>query len=214
MVHSSRRQSAAPVPTAGRRDDLHELVRRPPQPTEPVTLVGVVVLVVSVLGFTRTLQRAHQAAWRLSPQGVWGCAWGLLGAAALIAETVVFLLIGLLVDGAVLPTVLLRLALSVLMWWPVQWLLLGRRVGWRRLLPGAAFVGIGQVVVIALSGIYLQPTIESQAQRYGLIGVAFVLVSWLIVLGLLIVLAAVLSAESDGGAPPTEHGAPSPVGAP
>ena len=70
--------------------------------------------------------------------------------------------------------------------------------GLRRLLPGAAFVGIGQVVVIALSGIYLQPTIESQAQRYGLIGVAFVLVSWLIVLGLLIVLAAVLSAESDG----------------
>ena len=106
-----------------------------------------VVLVVSVLGFTRTLQRAHQAAWRLSPQGVWGYAWGLLGAAALIAETVVFLLIGLLVEGAVLPTVLLRLALSVLMWWPVQWLLLGRRVGWRRLLPGAAFVGIGQVVV-------------------------------------------------------------------
>jgi hypothetical protein len=39
------------------------------------------------------------------------------------------------------------------------------------------------------------------AQRYGLIGVAFVLVSWLIVLGLLIVLAAVLSTESDGGAP-------------
>jgi membrane protein len=64
------------------------------------------------------------------------------------------------------------------------------------------------------SGIYLQPTIESQAQRYGLIGVAFVLVSWLIVLGLLIVLAAVLSAESDGGAPQPEHGAPSPVGAP
>lgn len=195
-------------------DDLHELVRRPPQPTEPVTLVGVVVLVVTVLGFTRTLQRAYQAAWRLSPQGVWGYAWGLLGAAALIAETVVFLLIGLLVDGAVLPTVLLRLALSVLMWWPVQWLLLGRRVGWRRLLPGAAFVGIGQVVVIALSGIYLQPTIESQAQRYGLIGVAFVLVSWLIVLGLLIVLAAVLSAESDGGARQPENGAPSPVGAP
>ena len=132
--------------------DVHELVRRPPQPTEPVTLVGVVVLVVSVLGFTRTLQRAYQAAWRLSPQGVWGYAWGLLGAVALIAETVVFLLIGLLVDGAVLPTVLLRLVVSVLMWWPVQWLLLGRRVGWRRLLPGAALVGMGQVVVIALSG--------------------------------------------------------------
>ena len=42
---------------------------------------------------------------------------------------------------------------------------------------------------------------------------AFVLVSWLIVLGLLIVLAAVLSAESDGGAPQSEHAAPSPVGA-
>ena len=35
-----------------------------------------------------------------------------------------------------------------------------------------------------------------------------------IVLGLPIVLAAVLSAESDGAAPQPEHGAPSPVGAP
>ena len=106
-------------------DDLHELVQRPSESTEPVTLVGLVILVVSVLGFTRTLQRTYQAAWQLSPQGVRGYAWGLLGAVALIAETAVFLLVGLLVDGAVLPTVLLRLALSVLVWWPVQWLLLG-----------------------------------------------------------------------------------------
>jgi len=44
--------------------------------------------------------------------------------------------------------------------------------------------------------------------------VSVLLVSWLIALGLLIVLAAVLSAESDGAAPQPEHAAPSPVGAP
>jgi membrane protein len=198
-------------------DDLHQLVQRPPQPTEPITLVGVVVLVVSVLGFTRTLQRTYQAAWRLSPQGVWGYVYGLLGAAALVGEVVVVVLVGLLIAGAPGATVLvpaLRLLLSVLMWWPVQWLLLGRRVGWRRLLPGAVLLGIGQMVVIALSGAYLQWAIESQAKLYGLIGVVFVLVSWLIALGLLIVLAAVLSAESAPGAPQPQRVPSCPVGAP
>jgi hypothetical protein len=37
--------------------DLQALVQRPPDATEPITLVGVALLVLSVFGFTRTLQR-------------------------------------------------------------------------------------------------------------------------------------------------------------
>jgi membrane protein len=188
--------------------DVQELLQRPPGPTEPITLFGAVLLVVSVLGFTRTLQRTYQAAWDLPPLGLWGYVRALLGAAALVAEIVLFLLVGLLLEGlpagAVLAA-LARLALGVLLWWPVQRLLLGRRVGWRQLLPGAVIAGIGQVVVLTLSGIYLQLAIESQAQRYGLIGVAFVLVSWMIVLGLLLVLAAVLGALLGGPLSPADR---------
>jgi membrane protein len=133
---------------------------------------------------------------------------GILGAVALVGEVVVILLAGLVLDGlpgAALVTVVVGLVLSVLLWWPVQRLLLGGRVGWRRLLPGAVLSGLGQVVVIALSGAYLQVAIERQAAEYGLIGVAFVLVSWLIALGFLLVLGAVVGAEAAADTPRTRH---------
>jgi membrane protein len=181
--------------------DVQELLQRPPGPTEPITLLSAVLLVVSVLGFTRTLQRTYQAAWDLPTLGLWGYVRALLGAAALIGEIILFILVVLVLEGfpgAELLAALARLVLCVLLWWPVQRLLLGNRVGWRQLLPGAVIAGVGQVLVLTLSGIYLQLAIESQAQRYGLIGVAFVLVSWMIVLGLLLVLAAVLGALLGG----------------
>jgi hypothetical protein len=49
--------------------DLQALVQRPRDATEPITLVGVALLVLSVFGFTRTLQRTCQAAWDLPTQG-------------------------------------------------------------------------------------------------------------------------------------------------
>lgn len=194
--------------------DLHQLVQRPPDATEPLTLIGSVLLVVSVVGFTRTLQRTCQAAWGLPPQGVRGYVLGLLGAAALVGEVILTLLVGLpLADvrNAGLVVYLVRLAVAVLLWWPVQRLLLGGRVSWRQLLPGAVVLGVGQVVVLAVSGIYLQWAIENQAGRYGLIGVAFVLVSWLIGLGLLLVLGAVLSAEMTHNPPRLRRTATLPV---
>src|SRR5215207_7194675 len=56
--------------------DLQALVQRPPDATEPITLVGVALLVLSVFGFTRTLQRTCQAAWDLPTQGLRVSRWG------------------------------------------------------------------------------------------------------------------------------------------
>ena len=128
---------------------------------------------------------------------------------------VLTVLVGLLlVDArnALLIVSVVRLAMAVLLWWPVQRLLLGGRANWRQLLPGAVVLGAGQVGVMAVSGVYLQWVIEDQAGRYGLIGVAFVLVSWLIVLGLLVVLGAVLSAEMAHDPPRLHRAAPASLG--
>jgi membrane protein len=167
-----------------------------------------------MLGFTRTLQRTCQAAWALPPQGIRGVLQGLLGAVVLVGEVILTVVVGSLlrnVPNDVLVVSGVRLVLAVLLWWSVQRLLLGGRVGWRRLLPGALVLGAGQVVVTAVSGLYLQPAIEDHARRYGLIGVAFVLVSWLIGLGLLLVVGTVLSAEMAHH-PQAVPGAPRPEG--
>lgn len=179
-----------------------QVLRRPPSGDEAVTAVGVVLLVTSVVGFARTLQRTYLAAWRLPGLGLPGFGYGLLAAAALVTEVVVLLLVAPLLvalPGAVLVTALVRVVPSILVWWPVQRLLVGGRLSWRALLPGAVVSGAGQTVVMAVSGWYVPDQIAAQSARFGLIGVAFVLVSWLVVLGLLLVVGAVLGAELATG---------------
>ncbi|GAY08069.1 YhjD/YihY/BrkB family envelope integrity protein [Pseudonocardia sp. N23] len=180
-----------------------ELLDRPPD-AGGTTVVGVVLLVLSVLGFTRTLQRTYAAAWGLPSRGVWGLGYGLLAAVALIVEFVALTVLGPLlaiVLGSWATGVVAQATGATLLWWPVQYLLLGGRVGWRPLLPGAALTGVGQAVVVVVSGLYLPLVVGREAERYGLVGVAVALLSWLVVLGLLLVVSAVLSAELSSTRP-------------
>lgn len=178
---------------------IQALVARPPEAGEPVTLLSSAVLVFSVVGFARTLQRTFVAAWGLPAPGLAGWWHGLVGSAALVAEVALLVLIGPVIGrlpaGALLAFVV-HTVVAVLLWWPVQWLLLGGRVVWRALLPGAVVAGLGQALVIAVSSAYLPVAISREAARFGLLGAAIVLVSWLVVLGLLLVLAAVLGAAA------------------
>jgi membrane protein len=95
----------------------------------------------------------------------------------------------------VLLTGLVQAVGAAALWWAVLRLLLGGRVTWRALLPGAVITGVGQSLVMLVSGLVVPAFVERESARYGLIGTAFVLVSWLVVLGVLLVVAAVTSAE-------------------
>jgi len=77
-------------------------------------------------------------------------------------------------------------------WWITMRLLLGGRVQWRRLLPAAIATGLfwtGMEVIFRLtfSGI-----IVSDNNKYGPIGVVFALMSWLIAIGVVLILGAVV----------------------
>jgi membrane protein len=184
-------------------DAARPLVRTP---ETTATVTSAVLLVVSVVGFTRTLQRTYVAAWELPGPGWRGLGAGLLGAAVLVGEIGALVVLAPAVGGiGAIAVLVLRAAAGALVWWTVLRLLLGGRVGWRPLLPGAGVTGIGQAVVMTLSGLVLPDLIERESARFGLIGVAFVLVSVLVVLGLLLVFSAVLGAEL---ARPTERGEP------
>jgi membrane protein len=161
-------------------------------------VVGVVLLIVSVVGFARTLQRLYHAAWELPPPGWRGLGPGLAGAAGVVAGAVVLLLSAPLlraIGSAVLLTGLVQAVGAAAIWWAVLRLLLAGRVTWRALLPGAVITGVGQSLVMLVSGLVVPALVERESARYGLIGIAFVLVSWLVVLGILLVAASVTSAE-------------------
>ncbi|GAA4539424.1 YhjD/YihY/BrkB family envelope integrity protein [Pseudonocardia xishanensis] len=170
-----------------------------PIATEPsLTVVGWLLLVVSVLGFVRSLQRAYSAAWGLASTGLRGYGRGLLASATLVAELGVLILLAPVLGwllGSPVVALGVYAATGLALWWPIQYVLLRGRVRWRALLPGALLTGVGQALLVAASGLVVPIATARSVDRLGLLGVATVLLSWLVVLGVLLVLSAVVGSE-------------------
>ncbi|GAA0928887.1 YhjD/YihY/BrkB family envelope integrity protein [Virgisporangium aurantiacum] len=191
---------------------IRTLFERPPGATGTLTVAGLVVLVFSVLSLTRSLQRTYEAAWQLPAMGVRGTLNAVTAIGLLISSLLVLsLLVGLLRQapaGSVLGFVL-RVVVNTAVWLLLQRLLLSRRIPIRRLLPGSFVIAAGSAVLTLYSALWMPRLIENNSERYGIIGITFAMLTWLILIGFLMVAAAVLSAEL-GGARTVERGVPQP----
>jgi membrane protein len=177
---------------------MRTLFDRPPDATGVMSVAGLVVLVSALFSLTRALQRTYEAAWELPRRGLPGTLSGIGGTSLLIAQLLVLALFASALRGVPAGsyiTGVVRFAVAVPMWLVLQYLLLSRRVPARALLPGAVVAAAGQLGVMVASGVWMPRLIATDAARYGLIGVTFALVSWLILLGLVVVAGAVVSAE-------------------
>lgn len=157
--------------------------------------------VLSALALTAAMQRAFEAAWGLKPIGLRGRAFGIGGVAAILIEVLLLSLIGAVFKGSAGGGVLhlvLRLTVATAFWLAITWLLLGRRIPWRAILPGAAVSGAGTALVHFASGVYMPHVIATNASRYGAIGITFAIMTWLYVLGLVLVAGAVAGAQLGG----------------
>ncbi|QYJ04829.1 YihY/virulence factor BrkB family protein [Nocardioides panacisoli] len=173
------------------------LFSRPPDPTGGISVLGLVILLVSVNSFGRALQRTFEAAWRLPHRGPGRALRGALGTATLIASiAVVAIVTGFSRDlpGGPLLAVPVQLAVAIPCWWLLTRLLLNLRVGWRACLPGAVLGAVSQVLTGWAGSIYVPLLIERDAARYGVVGVAVALVSWLVVIAFVAVASAVAGA--------------------
>ena len=180
---------------------VRQLFARPPGAANAFSLLSVVVLLFSLLSLTRSLQSAYEAAWSLPPRGLPGAAQGLTGLSFLVAQLIVLALLTSSVRGLPAGSLLseaIRFIAAIPTWLLLQYLMLSRRVPLHVLLPGAVVVGSGQVLVSAGSAVWMPRMVATDAARYGLIGVTFALISWLIVLSLLAVAGAVVAAELAG----------------
>jgi membrane protein len=171
-------------------DTLREAVAQPPD--SGVSAVGVVLLVISALSFTRALQRLYVRAWRLDNLGWRGNVWGLLWLAVFIAFWSLHPAILDLVDGVVAFAV--SLALSTALWLCTPWLLVARRVSWHRLLPQAFLAAVGLAALAIAGAIYLPRAVASTSAEFGVLGVAFTLLSLLFAAALVLVVTAALGA--------------------
>ena len=157
-----------------------------------LTVLGVVLLLYSALAFTRGLQRLYEGVFGLPTLGMRNTRWALLWLAVLCLGAVVqpFVLGGL--DG--LAATIGSLALSGTLWLATPYLLLGRRVRWQRLAPVAVLSTIGMTGVGVWSVLWMPQAIATSSEEFGVIGVGFALLSWLVAV------AGVLVAAAAGGA--------------
>jgi membrane protein len=77
-------------------------------------------------------------------------------------------------------------------WWFSMWLLLSGRRGWRELFPSAVATGICWLGMVIAFRLTMSSTITAQYNRYGSIGVLFVIMTLLIAIGVVIMLGAVI----------------------
>jgi membrane protein len=161
-----------------------------------IGVFSVLLLVFSGVSLARRLQRMYQEAWGVErPGGVGQAAHAAAGLAVLVLG------IGLLyaarsLVGSVL-TAPVSVAASFLVWVCVPWLLLDRRIAWRRLVPGGALTAACTGLYGVASTIYMPPLFVSYSERYGLFGVTLALIGWLLCIAFIVVASTAIASEFD-----------------
>ena len=152
-----------------------------------------------MFSFTRGLQRVYLDVWQLPPQRfeaiVRRATWilGFVLYSALLGPVR-----SLEVRNSLTVAYLVTLAaLGTALWVFTPWILLGRRVPWRRLLPTGILTSVCVTVYTAVSTQTLPAIMTHNALRYGQIGIAFGLVTWLFVYSAIVVTAVIAAGVWD-----------------
>jgi len=180
--------------------DFQSLFAGPSVVRSSSSWVSAVVTVLSAYAWPTALQKGYQLAWHLPSRGLRDIWRPLLWLGVLLGAVATLALVAGILRGSTLPggtwllPVLLAPAVFLWAWW-TQHLLLGGRVGWRPLLPGAITIAVGLYALRTGAQLSLSPSISDNYDRYGPIGIVFVLLSWFIGFGIVMLGGAVVGAE-------------------
>ncbi|MFF0778721.1 ribonuclease BN [Streptomyces sp. NPDC003720] len=161
--------------------------------TTSYTLTGTsaVLLLLGVLAVAGTLQSWYRmlfdipenAKWKTTARLVW-----LAGMFAYAAAQAAFVRV---LHGWFL-TGLTGFLWAVVFWWGSMYALLAGRVSWRALLPPALVTSVCWTGLGLFSARYFSAAIVANEQKYGPIGVVMVILSWLVAVGVVIHLGAIV----------------------
>ena len=149
------------------------------------------LLFFSLNSYTRTMRRSMEGPWGLPRVGWRGQLTGLAGVGLLIVMQGTLATIATAWDTvtpqAILVEGLTRTAIAVVFWLYIGRLLTHDRVPKRHLWPGALVGGIGTTAIAVWSVTFLPEIFVRDAARYGVIGVALGLLTWLLAISGLVV---------------------------
>ncbi|MGD9957784.1 YhjD/YihY/BrkB family envelope integrity protein [Nocardioides sp.] len=190
--------------------------------TSTFGVIGALIVFISGTSLSRALTRASAVIWRVPrPKNRLGSVWRWLAVLLVVA---VFLVLprGLSIAVQGLPppglwlTVVLFIANTALAIF-IPWLLLEGRVGIRLMAPGAVLFATVMALIRPVSRVALPRALDSSAEHYGSIGVAFTYLTFLYIISWIFLAAAalgqVIATDRGAFAAWIRHGAPIP-GAP
>ncbi|WP_405861981.1 YihY/virulence factor BrkB family protein [Streptomyces sp. NBC_00090] len=166
------------------RVEIERLFALPGQVRRTTTAFGLVLLAVFGLSFGTVVQSGYEKVWGLPPAR-WRARWRhVLWLAVLIGALYLFAASSFWRETP-FRGVLGLLSGTLFFWWS-QWLLLGGRVAWSALLPGAISTVLGLFGLRIFSRFVFSPLIASSAVTYGPFGAFLVIQTWLVAVGVVV----------------------------
>ena len=178
--------------------DVRSLFNDAGEVESAITWVSIVILVLSATSFTRSLQKMFQRAYQVEVTGfrdAWrGLAWlALFGAWITISSPIRSELEEV---GGIVFAIGVSTALGFVLWLCTPRVLIGP-IDWRHFAPGAVVSAVLGALLGVASGIYVPILVTWSADKYGLIGVAFSIQSWLLATAFVVVIGAVVGAVTS-----------------
>lgn len=156
-------------------------------------VVGIVVLVIAATSFARALERSFQTIWR-TPKVSIRFAWRWLVAIVAVVIGIALIVATRIIvhGGGAVPVLefIAEVAIWGALWWIAGWIVMNRRVSLRALLPGAVITGVAFAIAGQVARVVLPPILAEAALRFGILGVAFSYIGWLLVLSCILLIAA------------------------
>lgn len=159
-----------------------------------ITGLSYVVFVFSGIAAAAAIQELYERAFELETRGLKDTPLRLLWLAILLGFAALSSWAGPTVHAAGGPVLLAVLALLAVtgFWWFTMWLLLAGRISWPELFPSALATAICWLAMSAVFKLTMSSTITSNYKKYGDIGVVLSLMSFLIAIGVVIILGAII----------------------
>ncbi|HET6968585.1 MAG TPA: YhjD/YihY/BrkB family envelope integrity protein [Ornithinibacter sp.] len=166
-----------------------------------VGVLSLLLLVLSGVSLTRRLQKMYLDAWHVPPlPGVRGSLYAALGLGFLLTEIALLSFVRTVLRALPFEGVLsvaVSLAASIALWTTIPWLLLHRRLAWRRLLLAGILTGVLTSLWGLATTVYMPRLMASYSERYGLFGITVALVGWLLCISFIVVVSTIVVAELD-----------------
>ena len=175
-------------------NDVMDLFAKGDAPLSTLSWTSVPFLVLSTYAIATTLQAWYQKVFAAPPGGWKAVVFGNLGwIVALVAYLALSLSVGKAIGSSgSLVVALAQLALAVLFWWAGAYLLLFGAVSWRALFPAAVATSVFYAGLGIFAAVGFSSGVVSYEKSYGAIGTVMVIVSFLIGLGVVVHLGALV----------------------